>query len=83
MVCLLGPDLNLDTDRRSLARPQNKRHSRASGFVLVPALVTQAPRGDGERTTGSDAAIQAPERQLVRRQVSGTGEDHRSRLLGN
>ncbi len=36
MVCLLGPDLNLDTDRRSLARPQNKRHSRASGFVHVP-----------------------------------------------
>lgn len=33
MVCLLGPNLNLDTDGRSLARPQNKRHSRASGFV--------------------------------------------------
>lgn len=43
MVCLLGPNLNLDTDGRSLARPQNKRHSRASGFVQVEGF--RAPAG--------------------------------------
>src|SRR3990167_5852153 len=35
IVCLLRPDLNLRSGPRSLATPQNKRHSRASGFVLV------------------------------------------------
>ena len=70
IVCLLGPELNLGSGRRSLARPQNKRHSRASGFVHVPRAVFRHRCSQRECMAGFDATTRSTECPLCRRQLS-------------